>query len=408
MKFVVPKAPIQNVKHVLQRVLNPSSRPIRVPIINLLRGGERFIPSALYAKLTKAPLRPSTPVIEGPHVSLLREYAAEGERLFEPGRFEQTGYYKNAAECIDLTGSYYLYVKNPNQICPVAKSFIDRFVKNKHIEYESDSGHSHANQRIIVRPIRHSDCYEVLDGNHRIAAAFIRGEREICVLRRGDPVLTPVQDQLLNVMWQSGRVELYQPVSLPETRKWKLVRKCSDRLEMMQVFLRSCGCTTGPYLDLGSSYGWFVSQMRQFGMESTGVERDPMAIGVGEMIYGNKTGSVTRSDIVKYLREEKCSFDVTSCFSVLHHFVLGRASIGAEELIRLIDRITRRVLFFDTGQAHEEWFRQDLPEWNAEYTRNWLQKNTTFSKVIPLGTDSDAMPPYEKNYRRTMFVCYRE
>jgi 2-polyprenyl-3-methyl-5-hydroxy-6-metoxy-1,4-benzoquinol methylase len=339
---------------------------------------------------------------------LLNEYAAEGEKLFLPDRFAQTSYYQNAAECIELTGSYFPYVNDNSQIISVAQSFIKRFVKNEQLELASDSGHSAAEQPIRVRPIQYSDCYEVIDGNHRIAAAFVRGMRDIEVLPEGDPVLTPAQEQILSVMWQDGRVELYQPVSLPETKNWRLVRKCTDRMVMMQKFLSCFAFKTESYLDIGASYGWFIREMRRSGISAFGVERDPMAIAVGEMVYGNLPSSVTRSDIVRFLRYETRSFDVTSCFSVLHHFALGRASIGPEDLISLIDRVTRRVLFFDTGQAHEEWFCQSLAKWDTSYVQDWLQRNTSFSKVIPLGTDNDAVPPYEKNYRRTMFACYRE
>jgi hypothetical protein len=91
----------------------------------------------------------------------------------------------------------------------------------------------------------------------------------------------------------------------------------------------------------------------------------------------------------------------------LHHFVLGRGSVGHEELLRLLDRVTGRVLFLDTGQEHEEWFRESLAGWDADSIRRTLLENTSFDEVVDLGPDLDAVPPHERNYGRRLFACVR-
>ena len=384
----------------------PAKRPIRVPVARILRGGETLASAAQYAMITGQPLVPSTPVEKGPHAEFLREYLVEGDKLLAPGRFEKTAYYQNALLSIKYLGCYFPYAKEPHQIILVAQRFIKQFL-NQEIVPELP-GHTKPGEPINVRPIRHSDCFEVVDGNHRLAVAIMKGESHVEVMPQQEAVLTPMQDLLLKVLWQNGRVELYQPIGVPEVRNWPLVRRCTDRFGFMRDFLQSRQISGGSYVDLGASYGWFVAQMRGLGFDAHGVERDPIAIEVGVVAYGYKRDALICSDLVPFLRENRRKFDVVSCYSVAHHFALGRASVNAEELIGMIDRITEKVLFFDTGQNNEEWFKDSLSQWDPDFIEKWLYQNTTFKKVIRLGIDSDAVAPFEKNYSRTLFACVRE
>src|SRR5206468_857964 len=131
------------------------------------------------------------------------------------------------------------------------------------------------------------------------------------------------------------------------------------------------------YLDVASFLGWFVARMADRGHRAHGVERDPLAVDFGKLVYSLPDDAVTVADVVDYLREDH-SFDVISCFSLLHHFALGRGAVTAEELLQMIDRACTRVLFVDTGQATEKWFRDLLPEWTPDHIREWLLANSTF------------------------------
>jgi len=86
---------------------------------------------------------------------------------------------------------------------------------------------------------------------------------------------------------------------------------------------------------------------------------------------------------------------------------LNRASISAEEMLRLIDRTTKKVLFLDMGEEHEEWFKESLAGWNPDRIERWLKENSTFTKIYRLGTDRDNVPPFADHYGRTMFACLR-
>jgi SAM-dependent methyltransferase len=223
------------------------------------------------------------------------------------------------------------------------------------------------------------------------------------------PVTTPVQDLLLDVLWLKNRRELYQPIDSPEVANWVLVRRCSDRLAKMMEFLRA-GSMMPPacssYLDVASSYGWFVSEMSKAGFQGEGVERDPTAISVGRVFYGLKPDQVHRADAVGFLRAHQGQFDVTSCFSLAHHYILNRQNVSAEELLGLLDSATRRVMFFDMGQSHE-YRDEKFKGWDPDRIQRWLEANTTFTRIVRLGKDEDAVPPNANNFGRMLFACMR-
>ncbi|MBM3672566.1 MAG: methyltransferase domain-containing protein [Actinobacteria bacterium] len=263
---------------------------------------------------------------------------------------------------------------------------------------------------VRVRRIRHSDCFQVVDGHHRIALAIDAGLTDLDVAIEGGTTTTPVQDLVSSLRWTAGRRELYQPINAPELEsEWTLVRRCNDRLEMMTTFLEEQGLSSRgrTYLDVGACYGWYVAEMSRRGFGAHGVELDPNAIRLGRHAYGFEPDAITAAECSEFLRGVDRRFDVVSCFSVLHHFALGAGACSAEELGGLLDRATGEVLFFDTGQAHEAWFHDLLPAWNSEYIVEWLRCHTTFKRVVALGTDNDAVPPYEHNYGRTLFACTR-
>jgi hypothetical protein len=380
-----------------------------VPIEKLLQGGENGIRAARYAELTHDFLRPSTPVAKGPHVEFLREYDRIGDKILAPGIFEKTRYFRNAEQCVKLTGAY--FVHDRSDLRAAAESFLRRY------RGEEDSwafpGRSDPNESIWIRPIRHSTYFEVIDGNHRIARAISAGKRSVAAwVSENDPALTPLQSLLLDVLWIKGRREIYQPLEYPEIQEsWKTVRKCGDRLTRMKTFLSRADILKRPnrtYLDIGSSYGWFVKQFEELGFQSRGVERDSIASAVGMHCYGIRPDQIRPGDIGRVLRSENGRYDVVTLLSVLHHYALGKNVMSAEELIRLVDRVTGSVLLFDTGEAAEGQFAASLSKWTVPFIADWLKKHTSFTKIIPLGKDEDRVPPFHRNYARTLFACVRD
>ena len=125
--------------------------------------------------------------------------------------------------------------------------------------------------RIPVRAIEATDCFQTAADLFLAAAALSAGQETFSVTIAHTKVQTALLQLLGNVLWFSGNRELYQPIDAPELKKsWPLSRKCSDRFEKMKQFLMAYEEYSKPnhnksYVDLGSFYGWFVSQMSSLG-----------------------------------------------------------------------------------------------------------------------------------------------
>jgi hypothetical protein len=209
---------------------------IKVRIGKLLRGGENGIRAYKYSEITNDFLRPSTLVSEGPHIKLLKQYIEDKDDIFQPDIFVETPYYKNAQKAISLCGSY--FYNETSKIIDTAKRFIKQYYNVNISKLPRQPGQSSPDISIIVRSIKDSSYYEVIDGNHRIAIAYIKGKNHVQVtLNDDDEVYTPLQRLLLDVMWIDKRKWLYQPVKSPEIMEhWTLIRKSTDRLDKINSF----------------------------------------------------------------------------------------------------------------------------------------------------------------------------
>lgn len=380
----------------------------RVPLARVLLGGQNGLDADVFAHATDDLLWPSRHVSDGPHVTLLRAAAdhelSDAEILASP-------YADLARTCIEASGQYFGATDDAG-ILALARDFVARdgstssgAAPGATRPHQSDPG-----APVLLAPIKDSDCYQVVDGHHRLAADVVAGRSSVDARVRRVPVVTPLQDVLDRMSWIGGTHELYQPVSAPELdRSWTTVRQCTDRLQAMDRLLGTLGIEpeVSSYLDVASCYGWFLSHMAGLGFEVHGVERDELGSLLGATVYGLDPACVTTGDARQYLMTHDRRHDVVSCFSLLHHVLRDRGTDGGIEFVQLLDRSTRSVLFLDTGQAHEEWFRDTLGEWDDEHVRQFLLDNTTFDEVIDLGPDDDGVGHYAGNYGRHLFACVR-
>jgi O-antigen/teichoic acid export membrane protein len=381
-----------------------------IPVAACLQGGDNGVAAATFARMSGDLRRASRPISEWPHVKLLREYDRIGERLWDQEVFEKTDYYRNAVLNVEIFGNYFDAFA-PDQIQIGARRFVNAYrgINASHTLPELPNYERDSYEYVAVHPVKDSVCFQVSEGHHRLAIAYMKGIKRVSGLILKPAVTTPLQDLLSDVLWLNGRRELYQPVRAPEVAGWILVRRCSDRLAKMTKFLSAEGLmppVSNSYLDVASSYGWFVAEMAKAGFNAEGVERDPTAIAVGRLMYDLRPEQVHRADAVTLLRGLQQQYDITSCFSLAHHFVMRRQSISAEELLRLMDSATRRVMFFDMGQEHE-YPGSKLERWDADYIHRWLEANTTFTRIVRLGPDEDAVPPNQFNFGRMLFACVR-
>jgi 2-polyprenyl-3-methyl-5-hydroxy-6-metoxy-1,4-benzoquinol methylase len=375
-----------------------------VDLSRLLMGGEHGVPSAIYARLTGDLMRPSRSILESPHVQLLRAYREDGDEVFAPGRFEATAYYQNAARCLELYGDYFA-AKDPGELVEKARKFChmaDGRMYNEHHETESAPG-SH----VRIRHISYSDCYEVIDGHHRLAVKCVNGMTKYkCFVEPFKTVFTPLQQMIVDANWPSERREIQQPIPAPELAGWRVLRRCDDLLDAMTRHLEEIGVRGGTYLDIGCSYGWFVSRMASRGFRASGVDRDRAAISLGRLAYGLPECATRAADIAGFLNTQHGRrYDVVSCFGILHQFAIGSMSITAEEFIREVDEVTGSVLFLDTGRLPAGLPAKCLECWDAEYVGDWLRQHTTFDGIEVQDVEPDDFPQGQP--RRHLFICRR-
>lgn len=384
-----------------------TSRVVRLPLDRLLLGDQGGVPASQYAQLVDDWLYPSRPIATSPHAALLRDYEQHGEDVLAESFLPTTAYYRLVADCIRVTGQY-RGVTRSSEIKGVVRRYLDDFRAEKE---RPASDREDLARPIEIRPIAHSDCYQVVEGHHRAAMAYHLGSEHVSAVVVERPVLTPLQAVLLSGTWLQGRFELYQPVDSPELKKrWELVRKCSDRFLKMKRFLGQNALlppVCSRYLDVGSAYGWFVKQMGDLGFAAYGTDRDPSAALIGRMVYGIEESRITVEDLVHFLRRQNEAYDVVSNMSVVHHYAMGGQGVGPAEVVSLLAKLTKRVLFFETGEEHERWYRGSLDGWNADYIESWLRQHTSFTHIERLGRDEDAVPPFEGNYGRMLFACWR-
>lgn len=385
---------------------------ISVPFDRLLVGAQGGWTAREFAERTDDLMWTSTRLLDGPHVGLLRMADARRESGGEhaeltDGEILASDYGRMARRCIAAGGRYFGATDDPGVIA-AGRDFIARY------RGAGETGTRRPEQSgrldpVLVAPVRGSGYYQVLDGHHRLAIAVMRGAGHARVIAKWLPVTTLLQDLLVRMSWLDGTHELYQPVAAPELEKgWTTVRRCTDRLDKMTGFLAERGIgSPSSYLDVASCYGWFVSRMGEAGFEAHGMELDPLAVPLGQAAYGLPAGAISVGDAVELLKSRERTYDVVSCFSLLHHFVLGRGAVSAEDLLKLLDEATGRVLFLDTGQENEGWFQTSLKGWNPATIKDFLERNGTFDEVVDLGPDEDAQPPYEDHYRRHLFACVR-
>jgi hypothetical protein len=376
----------------------------QVPTERILLGGQNGHTAEEYADWSGDLTWGSRRVLDGPHAELLRR-STQAELTDQD--ILDSDYGAMARACIKGSGHYFGAVDDAG-IVRVARDFLDHDDDADNVRKPAQSA---PDTPVLLAPVRGSGCFQVVDGHHRVAARGVAGDDLVPARIRRTSVTTPLQDLLDRMSWIGGQRELYQPVSAPELEdSWTTVRRCRDRLDSMDKLLADVGVVypESTYLDVASCYGWFVAEMTRLGFTATGLERDPLARRLGPAIYDTlRPEQIVTGDAVEFLSGDAGPWDVVSCFSLLHHFVLGRGSVDEVELFRLLDRATGRVLFIDTGQSHEAWFRKSLAGWDADYVGEFLERHGTFDQVIDLGPDQDDVPPYEENYGRHLFACIR-
>ena len=383
------------------------SRPAiikEISINKLLWGGDFGFDANKYSKLSGNILRSSTMIKDTPHVQLLLEFIEKGESLFRKENYEKSAYYKNALFGINKFGNYF-NITDEEKIIFQIERFINHYKKIPAPRIRQQSGDDTIP---IVSRNAFSDCYEVRDGHHRLAIDFVNQKKTVkCQIVDGKSI-TVLQELVVGNSWTKNELLLYQPINLPEFDKFTLVRKCHDRLSLIQSFLSERTLTSGNYVDLACSFGYFVSKMNDFGLHAEGVDSDQNSLKIAHHYFGVPINNLHNSSLEDFLESDN-EYDIVSALSIFHHYIGGfrECRYPAELLFSKISKATKKVLFFDMGQNHEQWFKTPLREWDNDRIIKFLKENGEFIEILPLGTDTDNVGIYSNNYGRTLFACVK-
>lgn len=385
-----------------------------ISLDTVLTGGDsRF--SNLHAYTAGEVLAPIHALEDSPHVQLLRQYDRIGNALFQPAAFANTAYYRYAADCERYTGHRFFGQRNLPGFIEQARAFVRLYESmragdRRPVHFPARAGHSTRKELPLVQRTWTPGVYQVINGHHRLAVAYQLGFRRVNAI-----VLPPQPTELQYLVAESaqpkGARELYQPIDAPDfTASWPVLRGCADRFGLMTDFLVREGLAPEglTVLDLACSYGWFAHAFAERGCAVLAVERNPLALRVGQLAYGLRPDQCEQTDVVEFLERGERSTDITLFLSILHHFVMRADGYSPATLLRLVDRATRKVLFLDMGQEHEEWFRRALPGWNDDRIVAFIRDNTSFTRVAKIGVDRDNHGRFARNYGRSLFACTRE
>jgi hypothetical protein len=310
-------------------------------------------------------------------------------------------YFKLAKLCIDKFGEY-CGCKSEEDLTNFLFGLKDHF-----IEYKKDKT-SEGNLFVIVKQIKDSDFYEVVDGHHRVAMDAVLGKHSLYAYVIGE-TFSGLQKKLLTVNMTNSK-ELYQPVGKATVERWPTIRNCQDRFAMIGTFLKKDQSRLNnlKLIDIACSYGFFVKAFASLGIKTKGLEIDKNAIEIGKIVYGLSEKDYVQQSLQEYLKKTDDQFDIVCFFSILHHFGLkkdfGGGGVKLQELVRMLDRITKKYLFLDSGQNHEYWFKNTLSQWDDEFIIKLIMENSSFTGFEKLGIDNDNVGKYFGNYNRSLFV----
>lgn len=378
-----------------------------VKISRILIGQQSGFPLEQWINLSKEYSRISRPITESPYVTFLKEIKKNERKLTDNRYLEQSDYFKMGLKCVQTIGEF-MGAKNKEELKEWMKDYYKLYKNrnsNEPLKFKKIRGHSKHSSPIKLNKIKFSNCYEIIDGHHRIAIEYLSGKEQVRALVVGKKY-SVLQKMLLKIN-QINDIELYQPVDRLEVESWPTVRICKDRFDMMKTFLKNNKISKGSLIDLATSYGWFPIQFKTRGFDVMGLDRDPDAIKISRLITGLEKNETRTIKIEDFLYKNKKRYDVVLFLSILHHYAIGKEKGRVNEILRELDKITKRVLFLDMGQNHEAWNKKLLPEWDDKFIEEKIKKNTSFKKVIRLGKDKDNRGKYRQNYRRTLFACVK-
>ncbi len=187
---------------------------------------------------------------------------------------------------------------------------------------------------------------------------------------------------------------LYQPLPFLGITKAKRSAGTESRLDAIVEELESIGIRRGVVVDHGCNVGYFALSLCRRGFSAYGVERDEYALSIASTaarLIGVPFSPV-HSGLTPDNVHEAPGGDVTICLSLWHHWVREFGMESATAMLKCIFGATRRVLFFDSGEAEMSgeyglefgdtpprvWFERYFAEHLHPVRIDWLGTHAAF------------------------------
>jgi hypothetical protein len=143
----------------------------RIKEIDLRRtliGGEGNYDAGHWADVTDDMARASMLLKDSPHVTLLEQYRAIGEKLFLRETFEGTSYFKNAAQCVQICKHYFGH-QSREGILQQARSFAGSYEQIKNGNGSQARLTFEQSPLPLVRETLTPNTFQIVAGHHRLA-----------------------------------------------------------------------------------------------------------------------------------------------------------------------------------------------------------------------------------------------
>jgi hypothetical protein len=194
LKRLVPeilKRPYRRLKGILSS--NGQSEPYikEIDLRQTLMGGEGTYDAREWAEITG---RVSALLKDSVHVKFLEQYRAIEENVFIWENFEQTAYFKNAVQCVQFWGDYFGQ-RTREEILAQARSFAVLYEcirdgNPSEVRFPSEKDHAPPRSLPRVRETLTPGTVEIADGHHRLAIAWVLGQRKAMALVIPSPTAT--------------------------------------------------------------------------------------------------------------------------------------------------------------------------------------------------------------------------
>jgi SAM-dependent methyltransferase len=202
---------------------------------------------------------------------------------------------------------------------------------------------------------------------------------------------------------------LYQPMPWLGLRGAARDTATASRFEAMLPVIERTASEDA--VDVGCNFGWYVLRLAERGIATIGIEESPPAYR-SALLAVRRSGASNVGILAMRITPETASLvptaDAMLVLSVWHHFVRSFGLADATEILETLWSRTRRVLFFETGEAEMgPEFRLPTFEPNAQtWLTGYLERTCEGSEVLHLGLhdafDAGALP-----CRRNLFAVVR-